>query len=74
MLSSPDLAGKLFPVVPAGIPLAVGHDGPVGPCGMTSPSNLTSSGLVGQNPGPVCPCGPVCYTWSGGLIWDVIPV
>ena len=34
-LSSPDLAGKLFPVVPAGIPLPVG---PVGLYGMKSPS------------------------------------
>ena len=49
-LSSPDLAGKLFPVVPAGIPLPVGH---VGLCGMTSPSDLTSLGLVGPSPGPV---------------------
>ena len=29
MLSSPDLAGKLFPVVPAGIPLPVGPVGPL---------------------------------------------
>ena len=46
--SSPDLAGKLFPVVPAGIPLPAGHVGPVGPYGMTSPSDLTSSGPVGD--------------------------
>ena len=30
-LSSPDFAGKLFPVVPAGVPLPVGPVGPVGP-------------------------------------------
>ena len=48
---------KLFLVVPAGIPLPASHVGPVGPCGMTSPSDLTSLGLVGPNPGPVGPCG-----------------
>ena len=45
-LSSPDLAGKLFPVVPAGIPPPVGPVGPVGPCGLTSPSDLISVGHV----------------------------
>ena len=67
-LSSPDLAGKLFPVVPAGIPLPVGHVGPVGPYRMTSPSDLTSLGLVGPNPGPVGLCGmpsPCDLTSSG---------
>ena len=85
-LSSPDLAGKLFPVVPAGIPLPVGPVGPVGPCGTSSPCNLTSIGLVTPitNPvgpvgpyvtrGPVGSYGPVCYTWPGGLVWDAIPV
>ena len=55
-LSSPNLAGKLFPVVPAGIPLPVGPVGPVGLCGMTSPSDLISIGPVGPIPGPVGPC------------------
>ena len=54
-LSSPDLAGKLFPVVPAGIPLPVG---PIGPCGMTSPSDLTFIGPVGAVSDPVGPVGP----------------
>ena len=76
-LSSPDLAGKLFPVVPAGIPLPAGHVGPVGPCGMISPYDLTSLGLVGPNPGPVGPCGitsPSDLTSSGpvGLITDSV--
>ena len=57
MLFSPDLAGKLFPVVPAGISLPVGPVGPVGPCGMTSLSELTYIGPVGPIPGPVGPCG-----------------
>ena len=59
MLSSLNLAGKLFPVVPAGIPLPVG---PVGPCGMTSPSDSTSIGPVGPVTDPVGPYverGPV---------------
>ena len=67
-LSSPDLAGKLFPAVLAGIPLPVGPVGPVGLCGMTSPSDLTSIGPVGpvtETVGPVSPYiarGPVgCY-------------
>ena len=51
-LSSPDLAGKLFPVIPAG------SIGPVGPCGMTSPSDLTSIGPVVAGSDPVCPVGP----------------
>ena len=44
--SSPDLAGKLFPVVPAEILPPVCPVGPVGPCGLTSPSDLTSVGPV----------------------------
>ena len=54
-LSSPDLAGKLCPVVPAGIPPPVS---PVGPCGMTSPSDLTSIGPVVPGSDPVGPVGP----------------
>ena len=57
-LSSPDLAGKLCPVVPAGIPPPVGPVGPVGPCGMTSPSDLTSIGPVVPSSDPVGPVGP----------------
>ena len=57
-LSPPDLAGKLFPVVPAGIPLPVGPVGPVGSCVTISPSNLTSIGLVGSITDPVGPVGP----------------
>ena len=45
-LSSPDLAGKLCPVIPAGVPPPVGPVGSVGPCGMTSPFDLTSIGRV----------------------------
>ena len=50
MLSSPDLAGKLFPVVPAGIPLPVGHVGPVGLYGMKSPSDLNLLARMGRCP------------------------
>ena len=53
-LSSPDLAGKLFPVVPAGIPLPVGH---VGLYGMKSPSDLTPISPVGPYTGPADPFG-----------------
>ena len=65
MLSSPDLTGNLFPVIPAGSPFPVGPVGPVGSCGMTSLSDLTIFGLVGlvtDSVGPVCPSvarGPV---------------
>ena len=51
-LSSPDLAGKRISVIPAGMPLPAS---PVGPCGMTSPSDLTSSGPVGPIANPVGP-------------------
>ena len=58
MLSSPDLAGKLCPVVAAGIPPPVGPVGPVGLCGMTSPSDLTSIGPVVPGSDPVGLVGP----------------
>ena len=57
MLSSPDLAGKLFPVIPAGIPLPVGPVSPVGLRGMTSPSDLTSIGPLGPVTDPAGPVG-----------------
>ena len=57
-LYSPGLARRLFLVVPAGIPLPVGHVGSVGQCGMTSPSDLTSIGPVGPITDPVGPVGP----------------
>ena len=49
-LSSSDLAGMLFPPVPAGIPFTAG---PVGLCGMLSPSNYVSVVLV--DPGGTLP-------------------
>ena len=72
-LSSPDLAGKLFPVVPAGIPLPVGPVGPVGPCGTTSPSNLTSIGLVSPITDPVGPVGPYVAHGPVGLYGMLSP-
>ena len=39
-LSPPDLARKLFLVVPAGMHLPVGPVGPVAPCGTISPYNV----------------------------------
>ena len=51
-LSSSDLAGKLFPVVPAGRPSPVG---PVGLCGTQSPSDFEP--VAG---GPVGPYDPDC--------------
>ena len=38
-LSSSDLAGRLFLVVPAGIPFPVGYVGPIGLRGTLSPSD-----------------------------------
>ena len=46
-LSSSDLAGRLVPVVPAGIPFPVGPVGHIGPCGTLSPSDSESVGLDG---------------------------
>ena len=45
-LSSSDLAGILFPAIPAGIPFPAG---PVGPVGMLSPSDSDSIGPVGHD-------------------------
>ena len=68
-LSSPDLAGKLFPVLSTGIPPPVGPVGPVGPCGLTSPSDMTSVGPVG-------PVLTLLARWARILHvarWDVVP-
>ena len=46
-LSSSDLGGRLFPVVPAGIPFLVGPVGPIGPYGTLSPSDSESVGPDG---------------------------
>ena len=46
-LSSSDLAGILFPAVPAGIPFPVGTAGPVGLYGALSPSDAAAVGPVG---------------------------
>ena len=56
-LSSTDLAGRLFPVVPAGIPFPVGHVGTVGPCGTQSPSDFEPVGPDGPYVSPIGPCG-----------------
>ena len=75
-LSSSDIAGRLLPVVPAGIPFPLGPvdpagpdglyvaGGPVGPYGTLSPSDSDPAG----SDGPVCCRGP-CW-----LRWDVVPV
>ena len=63
-LSSHDLAGKLFPVVPAGISLPVGPVGPVGLCGMKSPSDLEPVGPDGPYTGPVGPFGTLSPFFS----------
>ena len=70
-LSSSDLAGRLLPVVPAGIPFPVGPvdpagpdgpyvaGGPVGPYGILSPSDSEPAGSLGPYVagGPVGPDG-----------------
>ena len=71
-LSSSDLAGMLFPAVPAGIPFPVGpvgpygmlspsdSDGPVGPYGMLSPSDSESFGPYGTlSPSATVAVGPI---------------
>ena len=56
-LSSSDLAGMLFPAVPAGIPFPVG---PVGPHGTLSPSDSESVGPYGTlSPSATVAVGPV---------------
>ena len=52
-LSSTDLAGILFPAVPAGILFPVGPVGPIGPCRTLSPSDSDSTILV--DPGGALP-------------------
>ena len=54
MLSSSDIAGRLFPVVPAGIPFPVGPVGPVGP--------------DGPNVGPLVPCGTLSPSDTAGPV------
>ena len=49
-LPSSDLAGMLFPAVPAGIPFSMGHVGPIVPCGTRSPSD---SAAILVDPGGV---------------------
>ena len=69
-LSSSDLAGRLFPVVHAGIPFPVGPVGPVGLCGTLSPSD--SVGPVGpyvmQSPSDFEPVGPDDPYVAGGPV------
>ena len=56
-LSSSDLVGRLFPVVPAGIPFPVGPVGTVGQHGTLCPSDSEHVGLDGLYAGPVGQCG-----------------
>ena len=62
-LSSSDLAGILFPAIPAGIPFLAGHIGPVGPFGTLFPSDSDSVGPVGPN-----------VTWLVPVVWWLVPV
>ena len=86
-LSSPDLAGRLFPVVPAGIPLPVGPVGPVGPVWDEIPVLLDTYWPGGPNILALlvrlgcCPRSTLTLlarwaqcTWPGGLVRDVVPV
>ena len=63
MLSSSDLAGILFPAVPAGIPFPVC---PVGPVGTLSPSDSDSVGPVG-------PEGTLSSSDHAGILFPDIP-
>ena len=58
-LSSSDITGGLFPVVPAGIPFPLGPVSPIGLCGRLSPSDSEPVGPVGPYVagGPVGPYG-----------------
>ena len=60
-LSSSNLAGILFPAVPAGIPFPVGH---VGPVGMLSPSDSV---------GPVGPDGTLSSSDLAGILFPAVP-
>ena len=75
-LSSSDLAGVLFPAVPAGIPFPVGPAGPVGLDGTLSPSNFVSGVLV--DPGGMLPssdlAGILLPAVSAGMPLSVGPV
>ena len=65
-LSSSDLAGILFPAVPAGIPFSVDPVGPVGPYGTLSPSDSDSVGPVG-------PDGTLSSTDLAGILCPAVP-
>ena len=75
-LSSPDLAGKVFPVVPAGLLLPVGPVGPVGLYGIKAPSDLEPVSPDGPYFGPVGsfgtffpdPAGPIGPHVAGGPV------
>ena len=68
-MSSFDLAGRLFPVVPAGIPFPVGPVGPIGLCGTLSPSDSDSVGPYGtQSPSDFEPVGPDGPYVAGGPV------
>ena len=58
-LSSSDLAGILFPAVPAGIPFPVGPDGPVGSVGTLSSSVFAGMLIPAVPAGLPFPAGPV---------------
>ena len=81
-LSSSDLAGILFPAVPAGIPIPVDAVGPVGPDGMLSSSDLVGilfSAVPAGIPFPAGPVGPVGRDGTlsssdpAGMLFPAIP-
>ena len=61
--SSSDLAGILFPAVPAGIPFPVGPAGPVGLYGTLSPSDATA----------VDPDGTLSSSDLAGMLFPAVP-
>ena len=77
-LSLSDLAGILFPAVPAGIPFKVGSVGHVGLCGTLSPSDSDSVGPIGpygtlspsdsDSVGPVGPYGTLSPSDSDSVV------
>ena len=78
-LSSSDLAGRLFPVVPAGMPLPVGPVGPVGLCPhltlnlLARMARMLAGGLGGTLSSPD-PAGMLFPAVPAGLLLPVGPV
>ena len=76
-LSSFDLAGILFPAIPAGIPFPVGSNGPVGSYGTQSPSDSDYVGPCGtlspSDSDSVGPGGTLSSSDLAGILFSAVP-